>query len=929
MLALPFLVLALFQSPPQSSVYYRVALEELELASGSVLPRSYAGNPYGGGMPWDVWGGDVLQLPWASVEGGEAVYVSNQGAMALGTNQDETALGQLFLRADSRRDLTGTLFVPRANGGGFLRLPFKVPSARATSTDADFIAATYAHYERLRIERLPGGAWFRQRADQLRPSVAEGRVTNLEARLEVPFREPDDPLSLFSGGRALYENLQLERGLPQSEAAEPTVALDTLEGITVRAIDWKPRLAPGETRLDALAALVPADQHALFFPSFAAFTDTLDEADRLSEFGLSTFEERSSDAHTKERTERQLGLELSDLARLLGPLVIESVALTGSDPYLRSGSDRAFLSHPAAPNIGAAYCPWRPRLARGDRPELQRHGELAGIAYRGIADETRSVSSYLATVGETVVVTNSLVQLERIAQVAGGAAPALAAAGEYRFFRQRYALGSGDESAFAVLPDDAIRRWCSPRWRIAAARRVRAAAELIDEQLKCLSLLVRGIASPPEQPLTVEWREFKGIPSDFPELGTLRLTPDGVHSERYGTLDFLTPIAELPLERVTQREADLYRTWREGYERAWSNFFDPIGARLSIGEKTTRLDLTVMPLILGSDYAGLRDATRGPGLAPGSGDPHPEALVHFVMGIDPEWEALKSLGSILGSAAEKLGADPFSWLGNWLAVYADEGPFWDDLLQAEDLDEALEGVQGDLSRVPLALAVGVRNPLKLALFMTSLRAFVDGTAPGMSEWKERVAEADGKERRFVEIHSPGFGEAFSLFYATTPTALIFSLHEPTLLAAMGREERRRAGETAPATIWGGAHAALELRRRGLDLAEVLLAEEVAEALRRAAWLNLPILNEWHRFYPELDPVELHERVFRERLECPGGGSYVWNDAWQTMESSVFGHPGEPKPGVRRPRAWDELEAVRFALEFEDDGLRVRGELERK
>jgi hypothetical protein len=76
-------------------------------------------------------------------------------------------------------------------------------------------------------------------------------------------------------------------------------------------------------------------------------------------------------------------------------------------------------------------------------------------------------------------------------------------------------------------------------------------------------------------------------------------------------------------------------------------------------------------------------------------------------------------------------------------------------------------------------------------------------------------------------------------------------------------------------------------------------------------------------------VELHERVLRERLECPGGGAYVWNEEWQTMESTVFGHPGAPKVGPRRPKAWDDFDAARFALEFEQDGLRVRAELDRK
>ncbi len=120
-----------------------------------------------------------------------------------------------------------------------------------------------------------------------------------------------------------------------------------------------------------------------------------------------------------------------------------------------------------------------------------------------------------------------------------------------------------------------------------------------------------------------------------------------------------------------------------------------------------------------------------------------------------------------------------------------------------------------------------------------------------------------------------------------------------------------------------------LGARGLELAQVLFGDELAATLRRDSWRNLPILNEWRRLHPELDPVALHERVFHEYLACPGGGTYVWNEEWHTLESSIFGHPGAPQDGIRRPKAWDELSSARFALEFEADGLRVRAELERK
>src|SRR5262249_30131471 len=313
--------------------------------------------------------------------------------------------------------------------------------------------------------------------------------------------------------------------------------------------DWKPLLSSGETKLDALAALIPADQHALFFPSFSGLVDALEEADRLGSFGLAAFEQRASDGLTRSRYERQLCLEMSSLARTFGPLLVTSAALTGSDGYLRMGSDVALLFEARSADAVRGYI--EKRQDEAVKGEVKRvEGKLGAIAWRGVADPGRTVSSYVASFDKTVVVTNSLVQLQRIAACASKAQPALAQADEYRWFRQRYPLGAPGETGLVVLSDATLRRWCSPRWRIADARLEKVAAELADEHAAHEAELVAGVAGP---------REL-GVDAAFPDLGALTLTADGVRSARYGSLDFLTPIAELPLDKVSPREAGAYKT---------------------------------------------------------------------------------------------------------------------------------------------------------------------------------------------------------------------------------------------------------------------------------------------------------------------------------------------------------------------------------
>ena len=79
-----------------------------------------------------------------------------------------------------------------------------------------------------------------------------------------------------------------------------------------------------------------------------------------------------------------------------------------------------------------------------------------------------------------------------------------------------------------------------------------------------------------------------------------------------------------------------------------------------------------------------------------------------------------------------------------------------------------------------------------------------------------------------------------------------------------------------------------------------------QLMQTHCWNNLPILNEWKRLYPDRDPVEVHRAVWGVELVCPGGGKYVWNEKFQTMESTVYGSPAAPKEGPPAPPVLSSL-----------------------
>ena len=292
---------------------------------------------------------------------------------------------------------------------------------------------------------------------------------------------------LFTGGRAIEENLQLDRLLPTDESgAKPTVELDSIAGITVPEFDWAPLIEDirsgdkpeNGAEIDPLAKLIPDDQHAVFFPSFQAMLDVADHTNAHGTPVLEAVEPRAEDRWVRQWYERQLCLPASTLARLLG----HEADRLGRDhrvrplpAYRQRRGDPVRSQKPPGP--GSAD--HRPGLTgpAGHTPGVEKiEGEFDGVAYTGMQSPDRAICSYVATLGDTIVVTNTPAQLQRLVKVSNGDIGSLAALPEYVYFRHRYNRDDPRESAFLMLSDKTIRRWCGPRWRIASSRRTRAAA---------------------------------------------------------------------------------------------------------------------------------------------------------------------------------------------------------------------------------------------------------------------------------------------------------------------------------------------------------------------------------------------------------------------------------------------------------------------
>ena len=811
---------------------------------------------------------------------------------------------RVWVRAADPLPITGRALLRTGRGNDASRrsFTFTLSAQSGEPNDANaFAEARRAHYARLAGAPLPGAAWFRY--------LAGDAATTGERTVPGDTSDFDRTFALFSGNRAVAENIALDRRLilgSSGNNGDATVPIDSIEGVTVTPIDWSERIdadEPADT--DLLANAIPHDQHAVFFGSMEDLQTlrAVIENEGVPVIGL------ADNAHAygglPERYLAQMGIGSAGFPAHRLP--IGRVALTGGDPFFPSGTDLALLFETADPEGLFTALSGIVAEAAEEADATSRHIDIDGNRVAAHANPDRSFSAFLYRGPSWVALANSPAQIRHLNAVRNGHKPALGGTDEFRFFRQRYKR-SGDETAFVFLSDATIRRWAGPRVRIGASRRARAAAVLADAAAARLA----GESDDAE---------------DRPLVGKLRTNGESLRSPTYNTLRFLTPLSELDLREVTVREKEAYTRWRRGYESGWATVFDPIALRLHVDQGHRKADLSVIPLAVGSDYADWVELTGDAYLDAPALDPHPEALLFFSFAVDTDSELFDSAAGWGQSIIPALKTNPLAWMAGSVTVFLDNSDFWRELAKAND---ASAFMRRNLPRLPLGLRIASKDPARLAVFLTTLRGFAQQAAPGLLQWTTR--EHNGQSYVVVRPAPGGGGPPFAVRYAAMRDALLISPNETALHGAI---ERAQTAEKSSSSVDDADSPEANTPKRNIyGMADLrfwarpgLWRDSGALAQQRArAWSAIPILNEWHRRFPDKDPVRLHRDRFHETPVCPAGKGYRWNAELRTVESVAFGSPespGSPDSLLPLAEAWEKGEA---SVEFEDDGLRARAEL---
>ncbi len=622
-----------------------------------------------------------------------------------------------------------------------------------------------------------------------------------------------------TGMASIQETIQADRPLWLAAGKEKaSIAIASVKAPPLAAHPFVPMLAALRRPIpdEKLAAATPAEFYYLRANDMSVLWKVIDQLDAWATPALNVLESRGEDHALTQRTLTQLGLERGPLARSLGTQVVADLALVGSDPYVREGSDTTLL-------FRVKQKPLFDLAVNGAvSKHLQAHGggsdtnvDVGGVAVHVQTSADGAVRQHRASVGDLEVVSNSLGATKRVLAAIAGKSARLSDEPDLRYMLARG--GKTPSDAFIFFGDRFVAEVISPRQKILEARRVLASAEL----------LVPGYAA-----LLFGWLEGR-VPASTVELiasGLLKkdelkhvggnavidFQPGRGARSVWGTPSALTPLIDLPPPTtVTESEKAAYARFAESYQHAWRQYIDPIAVRINVeaGDKgETRLvaDLRVLPLINGTDYRQLNEMVGRARI----GVPQLVSGLRSTLGIGAEARLRRELTELVGRSPFG-GQLTLDWLGDWLFFGVDDRPEVAAAVIAADpraipqapdtIDEqerrSFSGQLDAALRAPLYLSIGVRNVLGATVALTAIRKFVTDAAPGVVQWGEgspykgtRIVRISIAEKAMT-TRSPGV----SVFYTIVDGAFMVSFSERTLQSLIDERGGKRSTDAADAT----------------------------------------------------------------------------------------------------------------------------------
>jgi hypothetical protein len=705
-------------------------------------------------------------------------------------------------RAEQGQPVSGSIFVAASGDEPGQRFAFHAAVDAAKKSDP----AVPARWAAALAADLRGRAvspWHAFAAERLDAVFAPKKAPAKGARSTIAVRPSRSDLAELmdttTGAMSIQEALQMDRPLLLRAAREKaTIPIGKLAGPKSAPHPWDEltkslgKAAPAEP----LAALVPAEFYYLRAADLDVLFQLSDQVDAWATPIVGALDRQAAERDLASRYETELGLGRTALARALGKEVVAQVALVGSDPYLREGSDVSVIFQVKQRALFEAG------LAGTLATRAREHGSVAattttyqGVAVRITASPDGAVRQHRATVGDVEIVSNSLGAMKRILDAIQGKRPRLADEKDFAYLLARDADVRAD--ALGFMGDRFVGEVIGPRQKVLEARRQIALAELMTPGFAALLhgwMTGRAPASVDELLAAHllskdELKHGGGAPIDW--------KPGEAARSVFGTPAALTPLLDLPApDLVTESERAAYERFSRTYETYWRSFIDPAAIRVTVDTTaagtTLGADLRIVPLIDGTDY---REILELAGQARIEAPPIGRGA-RAVVGIGQEARVRRELAHLVRGFAGKhdFGLD---FLGDWAMVGVDDRPALADAVLAAERDlPELPGAERHrvdeikaLASVPAYVAVEVKSMAGAALALAAVHGIADDVLPGAIQWAEagkerdvsivRIAVADDIVERGRERDGAGRKD-IELYYALHRGVFVASFNEHTV-----------------------------------------------------------------------------------------------------------------------------------------------------
>jgi len=752
-----------------------------------------------------------------------------------------------------------------------------------------------------------------------------------------------------TGIGALRAALGNDRSLVTGAPVAPSIPIASLEGPKLDTHPWAQMrsLLGTKPKAEALADLAPADGWFVRAASLGALFRLLDEADAWGTSAARLAEDVAFDADLSTRYETQLGLRRSELSRRFGDRVVGEVAVVGSDPYVREGTDVTLLFRLKSPPLfdGA--------LADALADRANGHGtvQTSKVIFDGVditIDTTAdgAVRRHRATIGDVAIVSNSLAATKRVIAVAKKRAPALSGEIDIQYALARDAAEPAD--VLGLVGERWVRAIVGPAHKIAQARRQTAHAELLAPGAAAvLHGWLRG-AQPVSTDALVTSRLLDRSELSHSTGGAITFAPGQAPRSAWGSPAFMEPLIDRPaVDKVTPGERDGYAAFRQSYEAGWAGEpFDPIALRVALPEAgPLSAHVRVLPIPRDRD---MDELMRVVGDKRVTVQPTSSGAT-MVLGLSPDDRWRRELGLDVG---RMIGGDrrALDWIGEWVAVgVADRNGLLVALrspLAPELPDPDAASHRADelaiATNLPLWIGVEVRSPATLGILLTVVRKMADDVIPGMVRWGE-VGKEGAVPIVAVRVASDALGgrteqqdaqqdAEVSVFYAIaaatkSANAAVYASLKEDILRGLVRDHASGRGPRAPAAGVSDPKSAQALidvaTERGGPITTFL--QWVAEDAARQQQKQTSAFAEWFlRAGAPGSEAALARAYLGAAPTTPSGKAYAWGPGGVTDpdrgSAAAPVWPAIPVAGTPMSAIVDAIARARIATSFDREPM---------